>query len=134
MLKLASDADVHGAVARALADDSGTDFVRSRDALPEGALDAQVLAWAAAEDRILLSNDRSTMIERPAKYGSGRVVHNQRHTEFATDLCHFRDREYRELRVGQRLGVIAARALIRCASEVLGIGRVNEATFDTHRL
>ena len=75
MLKLASDADVHGAVARALADDSGTDFVRSRDALPEGALDAQVLAWAAAEDRILLSNDRSTMIDYALqRVGSGQPM------------------------------------------------------------
>ena len=62
MLKLVSDADVHGAVPRALLDEPGTDFIRVQAALPEGALDPQVLEWAAAEDRVLLTNDRSTMI------------------------------------------------------------------------
>jgi hypothetical protein len=36
--------------------------VRVQDVLPAGAHDRDVLAWAAAEDRILITNDRSTMI------------------------------------------------------------------------
>ena len=37
-------------------------MVRVQDALPEGTADAQVLAWAAAANRVLISNDRNTMV------------------------------------------------------------------------
>lgn len=30
--------------------------------MPEGASDPEVLAWAAAENRILITNDRNTMV------------------------------------------------------------------------
>jgi hypothetical protein len=38
------------------------DLVRAQDALPEGTPDPEVLAWAAAEHRILITNDRNTMV------------------------------------------------------------------------
>ena len=63
MLRLASDADVHGEIIRGLRRRlSEIDLVRAQDALPEGTPDAEVLAWAAAESRVLITNDRNTMV------------------------------------------------------------------------
>src|SRR5205807_4227876 len=63
MLRLASDADVHGDILRGLRRRRpDIDLVRAQDALPEGTPDPEVLAWAAAENRILLTNDRNTMV------------------------------------------------------------------------
>lgn len=62
MLKLASDADVHGVIVDGLAREEDIDIVRVIDALPEGTPDPEVLEWAAGDGRILLTNDRSTMI------------------------------------------------------------------------
>lgn len=63
MLPLASDADVNGGIIRGLRRRfPEIDLVRSQDALPEGALDPEVLAWAAKENRVLITNDRNTMI------------------------------------------------------------------------
>lgn len=63
MLRLASDADVHGEIIRGLRRRRPEiDLVRAQDALPEGAPDVEVLAWAAAQDRILITNDRNTMV------------------------------------------------------------------------
>jgi predicted nuclease of predicted toxin-antitoxin system len=36
--------------------------VRVQDALPEGTADAEVLSWAAAENRVVVTNDRGTMV------------------------------------------------------------------------
>jgi len=63
MLRLASDADVHGEILRGLIRrEPDVDLLRSQDVLPDGLADADVLAWAAAENRVLLTNDRNTMI------------------------------------------------------------------------
>jgi predicted nuclease of predicted toxin-antitoxin system len=63
MLRLASDADVRGDLIRGLRRRlPGIDLVRAQDALPDGTLDPEVLAWAAAENRVLITNDRDTMI------------------------------------------------------------------------
>ena len=63
MLRLASDADVHGDIIRGLRRRlPQIDLVRAQDALPEGTPDPAVLAWAAAENRVLLTNDRNTMV------------------------------------------------------------------------
>ena len=63
MLRLASDADVHGDIIRGLRRRrSEIDLVRAQDALPKGTPDLAVLAWAAAENRILVTNDRNTMV------------------------------------------------------------------------
>jgi hypothetical protein len=63
MLRLASDADVHGDIVRGLRRRlPEIDLVRAQDALPEGTPDPEVLAWAAAEGRVLITNDRSTMV------------------------------------------------------------------------
>ena len=63
MLRLASDADVHGEIIRGLyRRRPDLDLVRVQDALPEGTPDPEVLAWAAAEGRVLITNDRSTMV------------------------------------------------------------------------
>jgi predicted nuclease of predicted toxin-antitoxin system len=63
MLRLASDADVHGDILRGLRRrQPDIDLVRVQDALPEGTPDPEVLAWAAAENRILITNDRNTMV------------------------------------------------------------------------
>jgi len=62
MLRLASDADVHGEIVRGLRRRlPEIDLVRAQDALPEGTHDPAVLAWAAAENRVLITNDRNTM-------------------------------------------------------------------------
>jgi hypothetical protein len=63
MLRLVSDADVHGEIVRGLRRRrSKIDLVRVQDALPEGTPDLAVLAWAAAENRVLITNDRKTMV------------------------------------------------------------------------
>lgn len=63
MLKLAGDADVRGNILRGLRRRrSDIDLVRVQDALPEGTADPEVLAWAAAENRVLITNDRNTMV------------------------------------------------------------------------
>lgn len=63
MLRLASDADVHGEIIRGLRRRlPEIDLVRVQDALPEGTPDPDILAWAAAENRVLISNDRETMV------------------------------------------------------------------------
>lgn len=63
MLLLASDADVPGGIIRGLRQRlPEIDLVRVQDVLPEGTPDAAVLAWAAAENRILITNDRTTMV------------------------------------------------------------------------
>ena len=63
MLRLASDADVHGDLLRGLRRRMpAIDILRAQDALPEGTPDPKVLAWAAAENRVLITNDRNTMV------------------------------------------------------------------------
>src|SRR5437588_11667399 len=63
MLRLVSDADVHGEIMRGLRRRlPEIDLVRDQDTLPEGTPDPEVLAWAAAENRILITNDRNTMV------------------------------------------------------------------------
>jgi predicted nuclease of predicted toxin-antitoxin system len=63
MLRLACDADVHGDIVRGLQRRlPAIDLVRVQDALPEGASDPEVLTWAAAENRVLITNDRNTMV------------------------------------------------------------------------
>jgi hypothetical protein len=64
MLRLASDADVHGEIIRGLRRRlPELDLVRVQDSLPEGTPDPAVLAWAAQEHRVLITNDRNTMID-----------------------------------------------------------------------
>lgn len=62
MLRLASDADVHGDIIRGLRRLPDIDLARAQDALLEGTVDTDVLSWAAAENRVLITNDRKTMI------------------------------------------------------------------------
>ena len=63
MLRLASDADVHGDIIRGLRRRRPEiDLTRAQDVLPEGTPDPQVLAWAATEGRVLITNDRNTMV------------------------------------------------------------------------
>jgi hypothetical protein len=63
MLRLASDADVHGEIIRGLRRRlPEIDLVRVQDVLPQGTPDPVVLAWAAGENRVLITNDRNTMV------------------------------------------------------------------------
>jgi predicted nuclease of predicted toxin-antitoxin system len=63
LLRLASDADVHGDIFRGLHRRvPEIDLIRSQDSLPESAPDLEVLAWAAADNRVLITNDRNTMV------------------------------------------------------------------------
>jgi len=63
MLRLASDADVHGEIIRGLRRRSPEiDLVRVQDALPDRTPDPVVLAWAAMENRVLITNDRNSMV------------------------------------------------------------------------
>jgi hypothetical protein len=60
MLRLASDADVHGDIVRGLRRRlPEIDLVRAQDALPEGTPDPDVLDWVARENRVLITNDRN---------------------------------------------------------------------------
>ncbi len=63
MLRLASDADVHGDIIRGLRRRRPeVDLVRTQEVLPEGTPDPELLAWAAEEYRILITSDRNTMV------------------------------------------------------------------------
>ncbi len=63
MLRLASDADVNGEILRGLLRRMPEiDLARVQDTLPEGTPDPAVLAWAASENRVLITNDRNTMV------------------------------------------------------------------------
>jgi predicted nuclease of predicted toxin-antitoxin system len=63
MLRLVSDADVHGDILRGLRRHrSDLDLVRAQDVLPEGTSDPEILAWAANANRVLITNDRNTMV------------------------------------------------------------------------
>jgi predicted nuclease of predicted toxin-antitoxin system len=63
VLRLASDADVHGEIVRGLRRRlPEIDLVRVQDILPESTPDPDVLAWAASENRVLITNDRNTMV------------------------------------------------------------------------
>jgi len=74
MLRLASDADVHGDILRGLRRRSPTiDLIRAQDALSEETPDPDVLAWAASNDRFLITNDRNTMV----KYAYERLAAGQ---------------------------------------------------------
>jgi hypothetical protein len=63
MLRLASDADVHGAIVRGLRRRlPEIDLVRVQDVLSAGTSDLGILEWTASENRVLITNDRNTMI------------------------------------------------------------------------
>jgi hypothetical protein len=63
MLRLASDADVHGDILRGLRRRfPEIDLLRVQDVLPEGTEDPEILSWAGAENRVLITNDRNTMV------------------------------------------------------------------------
>jgi hypothetical protein len=63
MLRLASDADLDGRIIRGLRyRQPDLDLIRSLDVLREGTPDPAVLAWAATEKRVLITNDRNTMV------------------------------------------------------------------------
>ena len=63
MLRLVTDADVHGDIIRGLRRRlPEIDLVRVQDVLPEGTPDPDVLAWATVENRVLVTNDRNTMV------------------------------------------------------------------------
>jgi hypothetical protein len=56
--------DVHGDIIRGLRRRlPSIDLVRAQDALPEATPDPEVLAWAASENRVLITNDRNTMVD-----------------------------------------------------------------------
>jgi len=63
MLRLVSDADFNGRVLRALIrSDPSLDVVRVQDVGLRTAPDPDVLAWAAAEGRVVLTRDQRTMV------------------------------------------------------------------------
>ena len=62
MLRLASDENFNGDIVRGLhLHCPDLDLIRLQDIGLEGVEDPTVLAWAAANDRILLTHDRATM-------------------------------------------------------------------------
>jgi uncharacterized protein DUF5615 len=63
MLRLASDFDVNGEIVRGLRRrEPSLDLIRAQDSLPNNTSDPDVLAWAAAEGRVLVTNDRNTLV------------------------------------------------------------------------
>jgi hypothetical protein len=64
MIRLAADQNLDERIVRALVDRlPELDIVRIRDADLARATDPQVLEWAAAQERVLLTHDRATMPE-----------------------------------------------------------------------
>jgi hypothetical protein len=63
MLPLVSDEDVHGAIIRGLRRRvPDLDLVRVVDVFPPRTPDPDILNWAAAEGRVVLTQDESTMV------------------------------------------------------------------------
>ena len=63
MLRLISDADVHGHIVRGVRGrNPGIDLVRAQEVGLRTASDAIILDWAAGQNRIVISQDRTTMI------------------------------------------------------------------------
>lgn len=63
MLRMISDADVHGHIVRGLRRrNPAIDLVRAQEVGLRSALDPDILEWAAVENRIIITQDRSTMI------------------------------------------------------------------------
>ena len=63
MLRLASDADVHGDVVRGIRRRApGLDLVRVQDVGLRTANDAVILEWAASQGRVLITRDRKTLV------------------------------------------------------------------------
>ena len=63
MLPLATDADLNGRIIRGLRRRlPDIDLVRVQDVHPDGTPDLVVLEWAAAEGRVLVTHDVSTMV------------------------------------------------------------------------
>lgn len=63
MLRLASDEDFRSDIVRGLRRRfPDLDLVRVQDAGLSGATDPQILEWAAAQHRVLLTHDRQTLI------------------------------------------------------------------------
>ena len=63
MLRLASDADVYGDVARGLRRrEPGLDVVRVQDVGLGTAEDAVILEWATTQRRVLITRDRKTLV------------------------------------------------------------------------
>jgi hypothetical protein len=79
-----------------------------------------------------VDHDGGAVIERPAQQGCGGVVHDQRHAERSPHGRHLADRKHGELRVGKRLGVVGAGAIVGQPPEILRGGRIGEAHGDAH--
>ena len=63
MLRLMSDEDVHGDVVRGLLrDNPNLDLVRAQDVGKNHTPDPEVLEWAAGENRVVITQDRGTLV------------------------------------------------------------------------
>lgn len=63
MLRLVADENFDGRILRALQHQiPGLDVVRTQDTPLEGAADPDLLAWAAAEQRIVITHDLATLV------------------------------------------------------------------------
>ncbi len=94
-----------------------------QEAADRGAVAAEILGRG-------IDDDRRAVIERPGEDRRRGVVHDQRNAEATADRRHFRDREGDQLRIGQRLGVIGAGAVVGRAGEILRVVRIDEADLD----
>ena len=96
------------------------------NAADRGAVPADVLGGG-------MHHYRSTMIERPADQRRSGVVHDEGNTKLAPDGRYLPDRKDGELRIRQRFRVVGPCASVRRVPETLGIARIDEANFDSHR-
>ena len=81
-----------------------------------------------------MHDNRRAMFQRPAEDRRRRIIHDQGNAELPANRRHFRNREYLQLRVGKRLGVIGAGARICGTRKTFRIGRVHEAHFNAELL
>ena len=81
-----------------------------------------------------MHDNRGTMFQRAADDWRRGIVHDQGNAELPANGRHFRNRENLQLRVGKRLGIIGARALIGRTRETFRIGGVHEAHFNAELL
>ena len=98
-------------------------------AIDDGAADGDAVAAEILGGGI--DYDRRAMVEWARQERRGGVVDDERDAEAPADLGHLRDGEDREFRVGQRLAVIGAGAVVGGAAEILRVGRIDEADLDS---
>lgn len=81
-----------------------------------------------------MNDDSGSMVKRANDEGGCGVVHDQRYAKLPADCGDLSNGKHMKLWVRQCLGIVSPRAFVCRLSEAIGIGRIDEADFDTQLL